>query len=293
MTLLGTLPLREVTEQAHEAAEKSLLPPRHQRVDGAARVAFGPAGLSDLYQKAPCRLLFPDIETGDFPQAVSITTSGGLTGGDRVVLDISIEPGACATVSTQAAEKLYRVLPDDPAIHIETRINIAEGGRCEWLAQEAILFDRSQVRRHLHAHLAADARLLAVETIVFGRAAMGEVYAEGLIHDEWRIWRSDELIWADALHIDGKFAEIAAQPFCLGPARALATMVYAGADAADHLPLAREMSDGCATCFGELLLVRLIDADSRLLRSRVMRAASALRAATLGLPDRLPAVWYC
>lgn len=250
-------------------------------------------GLADLYQRAPCRFLFPDIETGDFPQAISITTSGGLTGGDRVAIDIGIEPGACGTVSTQAAEKLYRVLPDDPAIHIETRINIAEGGRCEWLAQEAILFDRSRVRRHLHARLAADARLLAVETIVFGRAAMGEVYAEGLIHDEWRIWRSDELIWADALHIDGNFAEIAAHPFCLGSARALATLAYAGVDAADHLPLARELADGGATCFEGLLVMRMIDADPRLLRNRVMRAASALRAATLGLPDRLPAVWYC
>ncbi len=63
---------------------------------------------------------------GTFPQVVSITTSGGLTGGDRIALDIRVEADGCGTVSTQAAEKLYRVLPDDPDIRIQTRIDIAE-----------------------------------------------------------------------------------------------------------------------------------------------------------------------
>ena len=269
---------------------------RHQRIDGAARIAFGTRGISDLYQRAPCRFLFPDTEAGGFPQAVSITTSGGLTGGDRVALDIAVEPGACGTVTTQAAEKLYRVLPEDPDIRIDTRIEVASGGRCEWLAQEAILFDRSRARRRLHAHLAADAKFLAVETIVFGRLAMGEAFAQGLIHDEWRIWRDGALIWADALHIDGDFPALWSAPFRLGGARALATLVYAGQDAAEHLELARTLApapSGGATCLDRLLILRFLHADPRTLRDQVVRAAEALRAVTLGLPERLPAVWYC
>ena len=54
---------------------------RHQRVDGAARVAFGPAGLVDLYQLAPCRMRFRDVEPGEPMPAASITTTGGLPGG--------------------------------------------------------------------------------------------------------------------------------------------------------------------------------------------------------------------
>lgn len=267
-----------------------------QRVDGEARIAFAARGVADLYQRAPCRLLFPDVAAGDFPQAVSITTSGGLTGGDRVALDIRVEPHGRGTVTTQAAEKLYRVRPGDPDIRIETRIEIAEAGRCEWLAQEAILFDRTRMRRRLHAHLAEDARLLAVETMLFGRAAMGEQFTRGLVHDEWRIWRAGRLLWADALHIAGDFAAIADAPFGFGGARAIATLAYAGPDAACHLDLARDLAgapDGGATCLDGLLILRLIDRDARALRDRVIRAAAALRAATLGLPPRLPAVWYC
>ncbi len=71
--------------------------------------------------------------------------------------------------------------------------------------------------------------------MVFGRAAMGERFAQGLVHDEWRIWRGGRLVWADALHIEGDFAAMADAPFGFGGARSVATIVYVGADAADHL----------------------------------------------------------
>ena len=60
---------------------------RHQRADGAAALSIdcdsGVSRLRDLYQRAPCRLLFPDVEPGEPLQAVLLTTTGGLTGGDR------------------------------------------------------------------------------------------------------------------------------------------------------------------------------------------------------------------
>jgi len=271
-------------------------PSWHQRIDGAARIVFGVRGISDLYQRAPCRLLFPASEDGGFPEAVSITTSGGLTGGDRIKLDIGISPGSQGTVTTQAAEKLYRVLPEDRDIRIETRIDVDDEGRCEWLAQEAIAFDRTRFRRRVEARLKRSSRLLAVESVVFGRIAMGETFSSGLIHDEWRIWRDGRLLWADGFHADGDFKLLSARPFGLGTARAMATLVYAGADAADHLDLARTLANpvsGGATYLDGLLILRLMDRDPQALRAAVMRSASAMRAATLGLPARLPAVWYC
>ena len=50
--------------------------------------ADGRTRLADLYQRAPCRVLFPDVDAGQPPQAVMLTTSGGLTGGDRLSLQI-------------------------------------------------------------------------------------------------------------------------------------------------------------------------------------------------------------
>ena len=43
---------------------------RHQRADGAAVLSIGcdsggTSRLRDLYQRAPCRMLFPDVEAGE------------------------------------------------------------------------------------------------------------------------------------------------------------------------------------------------------------------------------------
>lgn len=269
---------------------------RHQRMSGHSRVAFGVNGVRDIVQRAPCRLLFPTPAAGEFPLAVSLTTSGGLTGGDRVAVEIVVDAGACGSVTTQAAEKLYRVLPEDPDIAVETRITVGDGGRCEWLGQEAILFEGTRLRRHLHADLAGDGALLAVETLVLGRGAMGEVLAHGLIHDAWAVRRDGRLVWADGLHVAGDIAGVAAQSFGFAGARAMATLIYAGPGAAEHLDLARELAPAPfagASCVDDVLLLRWIGADAQDLRRQVMRAAGAMRAAAFGLSPRLPALWTC
>jgi len=271
---------------------------RHQRVDGAARIAFtARAGLADLYQRAPCRFLFPDGPAGDPPQAVSITTSGGLTGGDRLRVELAIGENAAATIATQAAEKLYRALPGEADTRIDTHVSVGPGGWGEWLGQEAILFDGARVRRGFEAEIAGDARLLAVESLVFGRGAMGEEYRHGRVHDSWRIRRDGRLVWVDVLRLDGDVAGTMALPFGFGEARATATIVYAGADAATHVDLARGLVPvgvrGGATCLDRLLIVRMLSVDPAALKQAVIRMAGALRAAAGGWTDRLPAVWTC
>ena len=259
-------------------------------------VAFSPRGIRDMTQVAPARLLFPDGRDGDFPLAVTVTTSGGLTGGDRLALDIIVDPGAAATIVPQAAEKLYRALDEDEPTRIETRISIGAGATCEWLAQEAILFDRSKMRRTLEADMTADARMLAMEMLVLGRGAMGETYRQGLIHDGWRIRRNGRLIWADALHVEGDFTAQGRAPFGFGDATAVATLVYAGPDAGDYLALARslfESSHAGATSFDGLLILRLTAADPQALRKDVMRIAGVLRAAIFGLSPTMPTICYC
>lgn len=266
---------------------------RRQRVDGAAHLAFGPRGLVDLYQRAPCRVLFPDVEPGEPIQAVMLTTSGGLTGGDRVSVTVDVGEGAGATLTTQAAEKLYRALPDDGETLIETRLAVAAGAWAEWLGQEAIVFDGACVRRSFEADVAPTGRLLAVESLVFGRTAMGETFATGRIHDAWRIRRDGRLVWVDVLRLEAQAAD---EPFGLGQARAQATMLYVGADAADHLQEARRLlgnDRGGATAFDGLLIVRLLDVDTARLRRAVARLIAGLRAAIAGLAPRLPAVWTC
>ena len=276
----------------------------HQRVDGATRIEFRADGaatrLTDLYQRAPCRALFPDTDSGEPAQAVLLTTSGGLTGGDRLRTNFSVGAQARATLTSQAAEKIDRALPGAGPAHIDAQVAVAAGGYAEYLAQETILFDGARLRRCFDADLAPGAQLLAVESLVFGRAAMGERYVRGLVHDAWRIRRDGRLIFADALHLDGDVAALRTAPFGFGNATACATLIYSADDApallepvraqiaaGDDLPIAQ------ATTREHVLIVRVLAVDAAAVRRAVVRTAGAIRRLAAGLPERLPKVWHC
>ena len=279
------------------------LTPVHQRVDGEARIAFrrttgGKTALADLYQRAPCRVLFPTTENDEPLQSVLLTTSGGLTGGDRTRVSISVAAGAQATATTQAAEKIYRALPNTGDARVEVDMSVSEGAWAEWLAQETIVFEGSRLRRSFTADVAATGRLLAVESIVFGRTAMGEAFNSGLLHDAWRIRRDGRLIWTDALHLEGDVRKQRAAPFGFGTCIACSTVLYAGADASQQVDVARELFEDCdlacgATALDGILLVRIMAGDASKLRAAVMKLIAGIRHSAAALPARLPRVWHC
>lgn len=275
---------------------------RAQRVSGAARIAFksegGESRLADLYQHAPCRFLFPHVEPDEPAQAVLLTTSGGLTGGDRLAVEIEAGANTCVTVTTQAAEKLYKAADGEEDVRVDIHYRVGEGAWAEWLAQETILFNRARLRRTFTAELAPGARLLALESVVFGRTAMNERFDEGLLHDAWRIRRNGRLLWADALHLNGDVGRQRKQPFGFGEASVVATLLYAGDDAATHLDALRELISpdgelGAATCMDGLLIARFLAADATRLRPILMRVTAGLRHLATGLRPQLPRVWAC
>jgi urease accessory protein len=275
----------------------------HQRVDGEARIDFrrdmaGETVLADLYQRAPCRVLFPATEADEPIQSVLLTTSGGLTGGDRTRVSIGISANAQATLTTQAAERIYRALPGTGDAVVAVDMRVSDGAWAEWLAQETIVFDGSRLRRSFAADVAATGRLLAVESIVLGRTAMGESFDTGLLHDAWRISRGGRLVWADALHLEGDVRTLRSTPYGFGTSVACATVLYVGADASQQLVEARRLLSQCdlpcgATSLDGILLTRIMAADAAELRAAVMQLIAGIRQSAASLPARLPRVWHC
>jgi urease accessory protein len=134
--------------------------------------------------------------------------------------------------------------------------------------------------------------------LVFGRVARGETVTYGLIRDAWTVRCGGRLVWADALHMDGDdivYGLDAAAGFA--GARAYATAIYAGPDAADHLELAREAAvrEGVrsgATLCGSVLVARWFGAEPADVRSAFGDFWMRFRAAAGGLPARLPRLWH-
>ena len=288
-----TLATLALTEQATPL-------PALERGDGAAEIGFirrgDTSGLAHLYQRAPCRVLMPRSEAGDPPQAVLLTTSGGLADGDRITLSLSVGPGSIATITTQAAEKIYGARDIAPAL-IRASIEVADGAWLEWLPQETILFDGARFDRRTIAEVASGGRLLACEMVAFGRSASGESFTHGFLHDRWDIRRNGKLIWRDALKLDGQIQERMAARAGFDAATAMASAIYVGDDAASHVSAARDcLADGDVRCgvtlVNGVLLARWFG-EAGAVRAALTHYLTNFRAAVAGLPRRLPRVWQC
>jgi len=266
--------------------------PPHQRAQGRAELGLvaAPEGarLKHLYQAAPSRILFPDTDPGDPTLGAFVNVAGGLAGGDRIELSLRLEDGARFTATTPAAEKVYRSL--GPATEIRTEIAVACGAVCEWLPQETILFDGAVLRRRIDIALDPEARLLAAEMLVLGRAAHGECYRRGTLLDAWRVRRGGRLLWVDALRLDEP--EAAGQGrFLLDGANAVATLLLAAPDAAAQRDRARDLTGGGASLVAPGLLLLRWMGEAGAVRAALCDALPVLRAEGLGLPARLPRLW--
>jgi len=276
--------------------------PRLQRANGALTLRFaadenggGATRLADLYQSDPCRALLPSPDPGEPITAVLITTAGGLTGGDRLKLSVSVDAHAAALCTPQAAEKIYRS-PDDSVAALDLSLEIAANAALEWLPQEMILFDGARLHRRIAVSLTADSRLLAGDITVFGRVARGERFATGSLFDRWQVRRDGRLLWTDATRLEGDTLASVDHPAGFAGATAQALILCQAPEAAAARDRLRELSGheaGChwgATVIDGLLLVRLLDTDAARLRRQFARLWSALRPA-LGLRPTMPRLW--
>lgn len=272
---------------------------RLQRANGALTLRFVAEGvasrLADLYQSDPCRALLPSPDPGEPITAVLITTAGGLTGGDQLKLSVTVEEGAAALCTPQAAEKIYRS-PDDSAAMLDLSLDVAADAALEWLPQEMILFDGARLERRIAVSLQPASWLLAGDITVFGRIARGERFGHGSLFDRWQVRRDGRLLWTDATRIDGDTLAMLDHPAGFAGAAAQGLILYQGADATaarDRLRALEDPEPGCewgATVIDGLLLVRLLDSDAARLRRQFARLWSALRPG-LGLRPAMPRLW--
>jgi urease accessory protein len=158
-----------------------------------------------LYETGGPRLRFPKAR--EICDGVIVNTAGGVVGGDEARLSFAAGAGARIALTTQSAEKIYRA--DGPPARIETMLKLEAGAALDWLPQETILFDRANLVRSLDVDMAADARLIACESVVFGRQAMGETCTSGAFRDRWRVRRAGKLIFAEDTRLESPAALLA------------------------------------------------------------------------------------
>jgi urease accessory protein len=234
-----------------------------------------------LYEEGPLRTRFP----GRGPlEAVIVNTGGGVAGGDRFAFDVKVGAHAEITLTTAAAEKVYRALDDDATIDV--KLSLGQGATVVWLPQETILFDNARLRRSIEIDAAADARLVLGEALVFGRTAMGETVSHGRLIDRWRVRRAGELVFADTVSLEGSIGARLKHAAVASGGCAIGTVLAMPADAA-AIDCARALNfcgEVGISAWNGFALARLVARNGEDLRRDL-----ALLVPALG--GRLPRLW--
>ncbi|MFB9270173.1 urease accessory protein UreD [Bradyrhizobium erythrophlei] len=203
------------------------------RAQGAVRFGVhlrgGVTRRGDLHESGSLRVRFPSPE-GEGLSAMFVNTAGGIAGGDRLDIEIAAEEGARLTLTTAAAEKVYRA--PGPAARLNIALKVQAGAHLAWLPQETILFDRARIVRRFDIDLAEQASLLLCEIVVFGRAAMGETMRHGEFVDRWRLRRGGRLVFAETIRLDGEIGEKLARPAIANGGAAIGTALIVPGDEA-------------------------------------------------------------
>jgi urease accessory protein len=240
----------------------------------------------ELHESGSLRVRFPAPEQRGL-SAVFVNTAGGIAGGDRFDIDIAANDGAHLTVTTAAAEKIYRSHGPDARVNIALRAGA--DARLAWLPQETILFDQARVARRFDIDLAQNAELLLCEIVVFGRAAMGEIMRQGSFTDRWRMRIGGRLVFAETVRLDGDIAAKLASRAVANGGVAIGTALIVPGDES-IVERIREVSDAFGaevgvSAWNGFAMARFCAQDAARLRADMMKVLERVS------PSGLPRLW--
>jgi urease accessory protein len=184
-------------------------------------------------------------------------------------------------VASQAAERVYRSL--GASAHVNTTISVGENSTLYWLPQETIFYDGGRLNRTITAEVAADAKLVMLEPVIFGRSISNETISSIDFHDRWRIKQEGKLLFADDTQLGPALPQSAA---AMGKATAMATLLCVGAEfeALAHKLNAIFGDHGAASFWNGKLVARLLAKDGYTLRKLLIQAlGSSVEAGSLPL----------
>jgi urease accessory protein len=158
-------------------AVASLDAPRVGR-DGTLRLGFERRGATTVL--AACRFSLPlqvlaPVALDDPAAVVSILNpTGGLVGGDRLVIDVRAGADAHAVLTTPSATRVYRA-EGEPTVQA-VRLSIGPRAVVEWVPDHTIPFAGSALRQAIDVELDETAGLILIDAFAAGRVAAGEAW---------------------------------------------------------------------------------------------------------------------
>lgn len=190
---------------------------------GALVVARRHSGsvVTRAFARSPLRLLTPRNH-GEAAWIYTATYGGGLVGGDDIHLDVTVEAGAMALISTQASTKVYRC----PRGSAATLTAAVAADAILVVAPDPVMpFRHSTYQQRQIVDLEDGASLVSLDWLTSGRRAMGERWAFDAYGTRTAVRSRGRLIVQDALLLRADDGDVAKR---MGRFDVLCTIVLAG-----------------------------------------------------------------
>lgn len=127
---------------------------------------------------------------------------GGIVGGDQLTINVHVDKGAEALITTPGAGKIYR--SEGKQAVQKTLIKVNNHATLEWLPQETIVFEGAQLVSDVRIELETNARFIGWEIIALGRPAAGEGFKQGEVLLNWQIIRDKSPLFLEKMRMDSE-----------------------------------------------------------------------------------------
>jgi len=154
--------------------------------NGDAPRARGRTRLVERRHKGPLIVQRPFYPEGDPCHVYLVHPPGGVVGGDELRIDVQVDAGAHALITTPAATKFYRC---DGRVSSQTQELHAAGAALEWLPQENIFYRGADTRTATRVHVDSHSRFFGWEINCLGLPARGEPFDAGALRLDLELWK--------------------------------------------------------------------------------------------------------
>jgi urease accessory protein len=229
----------------------------------------------------------PFYPEGDVCHIYLVHPPGGIVGGDRLHLSVTVDAQAHALITTPAATKFYRAAPGQRA-ELRQELHVA-GGTLEWLPQETILFREADASMATVAHIDTRSRFIGWELTCYGRPASAELFDAGRARQHFELWIDGHPTLLDHLRIDGT-APTMNSAWGLSGHAVLGTLLAYPATA-DNLDAARAHDGFACSLVDDVLSCRWVGNDGDDAKRHFVRLWQSLRPDIVGRKAVLPRIW--
>lgn len=246
--------------------------------------------LAQRERHGPLSVQRPFYPEGGVCHVYLLHPPGGVVGGDVLDIEVNLESGARALVTTPGATKFYRS-DGRPALQSQ-RLRVAEGAVLEWLPQESICFPGAEARMSTLVELHGSARLAMWDILCLGRPVIDEPFDQGTLDNRLVIERDGVPLLIDRLRVRpdnrDRLSLMAGLPVA-------GTLVISAAGeeeitACRDLLLAEAGDYAGATLVEDLLIVRYLGGSTERARRMFTRVWQALRPPGIDSPA-VPRIW--